>query len=319
MAGLSNVFQTSSDVSTTLPSWYDTAQQNLTQQALAATAPQTSQTAAQTAVNMLSPNSTTNPFTMGQGILQSIGTGAANPWMTTTDANGNPQVVGNPNTAMGGLFNAQTGYLNQIMPNVTATPEAQNIASGNFGSLRGETAVNKAKADALANLFQQQNTAALQSLATGVQAGTGLGTSGGQETQAALNTGTFQQQSPTVGLIGQSNIVNNLKPGTDVLTTANPSPLQALTATGTALMGGISGTNDILKTLGVTGGLSGLFANSGTPGQTTTTPETAAQTAINNAANAGVDTSQSTTSGTTPGGSSYSYSGLTDAFGNPIQ
>ena len=263
MAGLSDFTSTSSTQATTLPSWYDAAQQNLTGQAVTANAPAPSQTAGQTAVNMLSPNSTNNPFTAGQGILGAIGSGAVNPWMTTTDASGNTQVVGNPNTAMGGLFNAQTNYLNQVLPNITATPEAANIGTGNFGSLRGETAVDKAKADALANLTQQQFTAALQNQQTGVQAGAGLGTSGGQETQAALNTGTFQEQAPTLGLAGQANVINALKPGTTVATTGTPSPIAQLGALGSLITGGTSGLNSLLGTLGVSGGLSGLLSSAG--------------------------------------------------------
>jgi len=241
MAGLSDAFKTSSTVTTTLPSWYNTAQQNLTNQALTAVAPAPNQTAAQGAIQNLAPGSQTNAFTTGRELLSSIGEGAANPWITSMGPNGQPTTTGNPNTAMGGLFNAQTDFLNQIMPNITAGPEAANIGSGNFGSLRGMTAVNKAKADALTDLFQKQNTAAVQNQQTGVQAGTGLGSIGQQETQAGLNAGTFQLDAPTRGLIGQSNVVNALKPGTVVDTVGTPSVLNQLGAAGSAGQGLISG------------------------------------------------------------------------------
>lgn len=269
MAGLTDLATTSSTQTTTLPSWYSNAQENLGTQALNAGAPTIQNTAAQTAVNNLMPGSTTNPFATGRNILNTIGSGAANPWMTTTDASGNTQTVGNPSTAMGGLFNAQTDYLNRVMPNITATPEAANISSGNFGSLRGMTAVNKAKGDALANLFQQQNTAALQNQQTGTQAGIGLGTLGTGETQAALNTGTFQQTAPTAGLVQQANILNALKPGTTVSTVGTPSTLNQVGALGSmgqglynSLFGTTSSSGNYLP--GIIGGLSSLFGGNTT-------------------------------------------------------
>jgi len=259
MAGLSDNFLTTSTVATTLPSWYDTAQQNLTNQTLTAPIPAANATAAQGAINNLAPGSTTNPFTSGRELLTQIGQGAVNPWVTTMSPNGQPMTTGNPDTAMGGLFNAQTDYLNQIMPNISAAQEVQNIGSGNFGSLRGMTATNKARADAMSDLFQKQNTLALQNQQTGVSAGTGLGNLGNQEVQAGLNAGAFELESPLKGLTGQANIINNLKPGTTVNTVGTPSPLNQLGAVGSLLSGGITGTSDILKQLGVSGGLSGLF------------------------------------------------------------
>ena len=265
MAGLSDAFKTSSTVTTTLPSWYNTAQQNLTGQALTATAPAPNQTAAQGVIQNLAPGSQTNPFTTGRELLTSIGEGAANPWITTMGANGQPSMTGNPNTAIGGLFNAQTGYLNQIMPNIAAGPEAANIGSGNFGSLRGMTAVNKAKADAMSDLFQKQNTLALQNQQTGVQAGTGLGSLGGQETQAGLNTGTFQLEAPTKGLYGQANVVNALKPGTTVDTVGTPSVLNQIGALGSGGQGLLEGLFG--KSGSTTGGwLDKIFGSSGGTG-----------------------------------------------------
>lgn len=270
MAGLSDALSTKSTQATTLPSWYDTAQQNLTTQALAAVPP-VGQTAAQGVIDTLAPGSQTNPFTTGRELLTSIGSGAANPWITTMSPTGEPIVRGNPNTAMGGLFNAQTDYLNQIMPNITAGPQAANIGTGNFGSLRGLTAVNKAKADAMSDLFQKQNTLALQNQQTGVQAGTGLGTLGNQLTQAGLNTGTFQLEEPTKGLVGQANVINALKPGTTVTTTGTPSVLNQIGALGsagqgliTSLFGTFDPTKGILsKILSSGGGYQGSQSHSG--------------------------------------------------------
>lgn len=262
MAGLSDLTTTKSTVTTTLPSWYNTAQQSLTDQAMNAVAPPIGQTAAQGVISNLAPGSQTNPFTTGRELLTQIGSGAANPWITTTDATGQPTVRGNPNTAMGGLFNAQTDYLNQILPNISAGPEAANIGSGNFGSLRGLTAVNKTRADALSDLFQKQNTLALQNQQTGVQAGSGLGTLGNQETQAGLNTGTFQLEAPTKGLVGQSNVINALKPGTTVQTVGTPSVIAQLGAAGSAGQGLISGLFGN-SSAGVLDQISKLFSSGG--------------------------------------------------------
>ena len=162
MAGLNNLISNIGQQTTTLPSWFDTAQQSVVNQAgLAANAAPTPQnTVAQNAVNALAGPS--NAFTTSTNTLQNIATGAANPWIT--DASGN--VTPNTGTALGGLFAAQNQQLNQLLPNAVAPVQGANIGTGNFGSLRGQTAVDKAKADAFANLTAQQMQAALQNQAT---------------------------------------------------------------------------------------------------------------------------------------------------------
>ena len=171
MAGLSDLITNTSTQTTSMPSWYDTAQQNIASQAgqIAGSAPAPGQTVAQGAVNQLS--GPTNAFTTAAGTAQNIATGAANPWIT--DASG--AVTPNTATAMGGLFAAQNQQLKQMIPNITADPDAASIGSGQFGSLRGQTAANKAIGDAQANLFAQQNQAALQNQSTGVQAAPAAG------------------------------------------------------------------------------------------------------------------------------------------------
>ena len=158
MAGLSDLITNSSTQTTSMPSWYDTAQQNIATQAgtAAAAAPAPGATVAQNAINQLT--GPTNAFTTAAGTAQNIATGAANPWIT--DASG--AVTPNTATAMGGLFAAQNQQLKQMIPNITADPDAASIGSGQFGSLRGQTAANRAITDAQANLFAQQNQAALQ-------------------------------------------------------------------------------------------------------------------------------------------------------------
>jgi hypothetical protein len=271
MAGLSDTFKTTSTVATTLPSWYDTAQQNLTAQNLTTSVPAANATAAQGAINNLAPGSPNNAFNSGRDLLTQIGQGAANPWVTTMSPTGQPMTTGNPNTAIGGLFNAQTDYLNQIMPNISANQEIQNIGSGNFGSLRGMTAVNKARGDAMSDLFQKQNTLALQNQQTGVSAGTGLGSLGDLETRAGLNAGTFQLEAPFKGVTQQANILNNLKPGTTVNTVGTPSPLNqlgALGSLGTGLFDGLFGKSvvsngQLVNVPGLLSRLPSLFGGGG--------------------------------------------------------
>jgi len=116
MAGLNNLISNTAEQTTTLPSWFDTAQQNVVNQAGSAlgAAPAPQNTVAQNAVNQLS--GPTNAFTTATGTLQNIASGAANPWIT--DATGN--VTPNTSTAMDGLFQAQNQQLNQLMPYITA-------------------------------------------------------------------------------------------------------------------------------------------------------------------------------------------------------
>lgn len=257
MPGLNSLLSNTTNQTTSLPSWYDTAQQNLASGASTAAGqvPGISGTVVQNEINKLSgPN---NPFTQGQTALNTIATGAANPWIT--DAAGN--VTPNTQTAMGGLFAAQRDQLNQLLPNVAAGAESANIGSGQFGSLRGQTAVNKAKADAFANLVAAQNQAALQNQQTGVSAGTGLGTTGQQEAQSNIATGTFQQTAPMAASTSLANIINPMRTGTTV---ANQTQLSPLNQMGTILaaLGGGAGTgaaNTLLSGLGITNGLSGLI------------------------------------------------------------
>ena len=148
MSTLSNLTETSGSSVTTLPSWYDQAQQDLVSKANQsyAAAPQLNQTVAQGAINTL--GGANNPFTQASNTLNTISSGAANPWIT--DASGN--VTPNTNTAMGGLFAAQNKELNQLLPTTLAPTEAGAIGSGNFGSLRGQTAVDTARANAFAQI-----------------------------------------------------------------------------------------------------------------------------------------------------------------------
>ena len=254
MAGLNNIISNTAQQTTTLPSWFDTAQQNVVNLAgvTAANAPSPQQTVAQNAVNQLS--GPTNAFTNAAGTLQGIASGAANPWITnpTTGA-----VTPDTSTAMGGLFQAQNQQLNQLMPNVTAPVEGANIASGNFGSLRGETAVNKAKADAFAQLLPQQMQAALTNQATGVNAAQGVGNVTQQDINNLLTVGQYQQAAPFTNVSNYGKVLGGIQAPTTVSNQTQLSPLNQVGGL-IAALGGTGGGTGILNNLGVSG-LTGLL------------------------------------------------------------
>jgi hypothetical protein len=254
MAGLNDIISSTAQQTTTLPSWFDSAQQNAVNYAGTAlgSAPQLSQTVGQNAVNTLS--GPTNPYTTAAGTLQSIATGAANPWITNS-ATG--QVTPDTSTAMGGLFQAQNQQLNQLMPNITAPVEGANIGSGQFGSLRGQTAVDKAMGDAQAALAAQQMQASLQNQATGVNAASGAGNVTQQDINSLLTTGQYQQAAPFVNTSNYGKILGGIQSPTTVSNQTQLSPLSQIAGLMQAL-GGAAGTTGILGALGL-GGTSGLF------------------------------------------------------------
>jgi hypothetical protein len=247
-SGLNNALSNTAVTQTTLPSWYDTAQQNIINQAGTAqqAAPQFQNTAAQGAVNTL--QGAANPFTQAQGTLNTIAQGAANPWITdpTTGA-----VTPNTSTAMGGLFAAQDQQLNTMLPSLTSGAEGAAIGSGNFGSLRGQTAVDTAKTQALANLQAQQMQSALQNQQTGVGAATGLGSVGAQGITSGLTTGAAQMNAPFQGVTNYANLVNAVNAPTTASQQTQLSPLNMLGSIGSAGTGllnsllptGVSGTS----------------------------------------------------------------------------
>ena len=253
-SGLNNLLTDTQQVQTTLPSWYDQAQQNIVNRASTAlgAAPAFQNTAAQGAVNTLTgPN---NPFTQGQTALNTIATGAANPWITSSTG----QVTPNTATPLGGLFAAENQQLNQLLPSYTAGANAAGIGSGQFGSLRNVTAVDKAKADAQSQLFAQQMTAALQNQNAGVAAGTGLGSLGSQGITSALNTGSAQMNAPFTPLGNYANLVNAVNvPGT-VSQQNQMSPLSMIGA----LSNAPSAAGNLLSSLGITGSSFGGLGNS---------------------------------------------------------
>jgi hypothetical protein len=248
--GLNNFLTDTYVKETTLPSWYDAAQQGIVQgagQALGS-APAFQNTVGQQAVNTLqNPN---NAFNQSQGFLGQIGAGAANPWITGADG----QVTPNTNTAMGGLFQAQNQQLNQLMPNYTAPVQGANIGSGNFGSLRGETAIDKAKADAFANLSAQQLQSALQNQTTGVQAGAALGNVANQQLGTELTAGNTQMNAPFQNLGSYANLINDISVPGSVAQQNQMSPLSQIGAVSSA-------GNTLLNSLGLGGALTNIGGN----------------------------------------------------------
>lgn len=259
MAGLNDIISNKAMQQTTLPSWFDTAQQNVVNQAQAAfgAAPAPQQTVAQGAVNQLAqPN---NAFQQAAGTAQSIASGAANPWLVNQTTG---QVTPNVNTALGGLFQAQNQQLQQLMPNVTAPIEGANIASGQFGSLRGQTAVNKAMADAQAQLASQQMQAALQNQATGVNAASAAGNLTQQDIKNLLEVGQYQQASPFVNVSNLGKVLGGIQAPATVYNQTQLSPLNQVGGL-ISLLGGQSGTGGVLGQLGVKDGLQGLIGGIG--------------------------------------------------------
>lgn len=245
MAGLNDYISDSQSKTTSLPSWYDTAQQQVVQQATqgASQVPQLQNTVAGGAIQNLS--GANNPFFAAQNVLGQIGTGAANPWITDTSGNVTP----NTNTALGGLFQAQNQQLNQILPTATAPAQAAAIGSGNFGSLRGQTAVDTAKANALADLQTKQMQAALQNQQTGVAAGQQLGNVGAQGTSAMTTLGQAQQASPLTSVSDLAQILSAVKAPATVTQQAQLSPLSQLGSLLNASSAGYSGLNSLVGTL----------------------------------------------------------------------
>lgn len=263
MAGLSDFITNKAQQTTSMPSWYDTAQQNIVNQAgtAAGNMPSLQNTVAGTAINNLS--GAQNPFLQAQGTLGQIASGAANPFLTDPTTG---QVTPDTSTAMGGLFQAQNQQLQQLMPQYTAPVTGANVASGNFGSLRGETAYNKAMADAQSQLFAQQMQAALQNQQTGVQAGTGLSNVGSQGTQSMTTLGQAQQSDPFTAAANYGKIVGGITAPTTVENTTQLSPLNqigSIIGAGSGVMeslfGKSSGTGGILSDAGFGSALKDLY------------------------------------------------------------
>lgn len=237
MAGLNELIS-SKDVSTTaMPGWYSTATQNIGTGVGAVTPTAPGSTALPATTAAFDP---TGQFQTGSNVLQSIGSGAANPWLTTTSPTGQTTVTPNTSTAMGGLFQAQKDYLNEILPDINATATAPAIGAGGFGSKMNIAAVNKARSQAASDLFKNQMQSALQNQQTGVSAGAGLGNIGNQLVQSGLNTATYQQNLPYADLVNQAKILQYLQPDKTVTEQKQLSPLGQIAGLGSMVSGGLN-------------------------------------------------------------------------------
>ena len=265
MAGLSNMLTNKEVTTETLPSWFTNAQQQAVSAISNVQAPAVADTAAQSAINAFKP--ATSPFGSAQSTLESIGSGAANPWL----ASGAPDT----STALGGLFAAQTEQAKQFMPEIDTAQTAKNIAGGDFGSAMNLGGVSRARANFLSDLYQRQMQSALQNQQTGVAAGSALGNVGNQLVQSALNTGTFQQNAPYASALNLANVVGKLQAPKTTTQTKDLGFLNQIGALGSLLGGGIealdgkyvmdpktgkvSKSPGVLERFGVQGGLTGLY------------------------------------------------------------
>jgi hypothetical protein len=238
----------STSTATTLPSWYTAAQQNLVNNAItnSANVPQLQNTVAGNAINQL--NGPNNPFTNAQSTLQTISSGAANPWITNADGSITP----NTNTALGGLAASEQQMLNTTLPGIGAQAGAGGTATGQFGSLRGQTAQQQAYANALAAMNKDLNQAALTNQATGANAASAESQSGAQGTAAETTLGQAQQASPLTSTANLASILGTVQAPTTVTNTSNLSPLSVLRQ-----------GQSLLSSMGAAGGLGKIATNFG--------------------------------------------------------
>lgn len=203
-----SVFDTSKSTTTTLPSWFSTAQQAVATAAPtvygAATDP--SKTVASGLVSNLN-SQTANPFTTAISGLQTAQTANLNPFLST----GAPDT----STPLGALFASQNAKLDQLLPQLTSQVGAGGIGTGNYGSLRGQTATETARAGALTSLNEQQNKALLDAMGQSIQAGSVLGNVGSQYGTTALNTATQEMMGGLPALSKYSDIISGMGPTTD--------------------------------------------------------------------------------------------------------
>ena len=224
MACLNSLVSDTGVQTTSMPSWYEDTQKKVASGATdvlntGTIAP--SETVTQKAVDELGGQGP-NPYTKSTDALTSIAAGAANPWMTSFETG---EVTPDTSTAMGGLFQAQTDYLNQVLPDINATATAPSIGSGGFGSKMNLSAIGKARSQAVADLFKNQMQAALQNEQTGVSAGAGLGNIGNQLTQSGINTATYEQNLPYADLVNKAKILQYLNPDKTTTEQKQLSPL----------------------------------------------------------------------------------------------
>ena len=232
-----SAFDTTQTTSTSLPQWFSNAQQNIATQAgnVYNATPQPGQTAGSNMVQALTgPN---DPFSTAQNTFNTVAQGATTPF----------QANGQPNTAspLGALFAAQNTQLNNVLPQIAANEGAAGIGSGNYGGLRGQTAIDTAKAGALNTLATSQDTAALNALTQANQAATGMTNNAANMGTTDINAANWQMSGGLPSLASYSNIVNAMGPNMGQTKTAT---------TNNGLTANLASAGNLLQTLGTQGG-----------------------------------------------------------------
>jgi hypothetical protein len=276
MSGINSLISDTTSQATTMPAWFDQAQQNTVNQALSAAGqvPSFQNTAGGVAVSNLT--GAANPFTQAQNTLSSIAqTAATSPWITNPATGA---VTPNTATPLGGLFQANQQQLNQLIPQTVAPSDAASISGGQFGSLRNKTAADTALANAQAQMLPGEYQAALANQQTGINAATGLSGVGAQGTAAETTLGQAQQNAPFTGTKNLAQVLGSTQVPTTTTQSASLSPLTQLQTLG--------------NYLGMTPGqLAGAAGNAATSilGSIfgTNTPSTGAVSAITNTATQG--------------------------------
>jgi hypothetical protein len=136
---------------------------------------------------------------------------------------------------------------------------AGGTAEGQFGSLRTQTAADKALADAQAQLFTTQNQAALTNQQTGVQADTAMGNVANQYGTTATGLANLQQSAPMAAASNLGKTISGLNVPTTVTGTTQVSPLNQIIAAGSALQGGTTGLNALLNQISPGASISSLM------------------------------------------------------------
>ena len=276
MAGLSSLV-TNKDISTTtLPSWYESAQQQAITNAMNIQPGAVNQNA-QTALSGVFGD--TGAFKSGQSILEDIGTGIANPWLTSASGEVTPNVA----TPLGGYIQSQRDYAQKMLPDVTAQSTAGRIAGGDFGSSMNRAADIAATGKVMSDMEQRQLKAILDSQQTGVAAGAGLSNLANALAQSGTNVATYQENQPYASSANLAKILQSIQTGKTTTQTKDLGALNQILGllsfgqTGLkALQGGdyvrdsqgnvvkdAQGkpvkTTGLLGQLGVTGGVGGLL------------------------------------------------------------
>ena len=267
---MASVFDSSKTTTTTLPQWYTDAQKDAA--ATAKTALTGATPAADTANAQLAKTfgGADNPYTKSITGMTDIISGNANAF--------SPDGTPNAASPLGALFAAQNAQFNQVLPGVTAAEGAAGIGSGAFGSLRGQTATNTARAGALSSLNAAQMKAMLDAQGQSIQAGNVAGDLGQQYAKTADDLTNWQQMGGLDIAKKYSDIMGNMATTLPKTETAVESKgdyenfLNAISAAGGVIEKGGKAWDDITKqmpwlkdiytgiTSSNTGGFSDIFS-----------------------------------------------------------